>query len=79
MSEGGYSSNPKEPGTGPAVRWAREASWHAKGHRRRVLSDRDIRNLTDAEFQSIYRQDFWNPVRGNDLVRGLDLTVSITA
>jgi len=31
--------------------------------------------MTDADIQAIYRQDFWNPVRGDDLPVGVDLSV----
>lgn len=33
----------------------------------------DIRNLTKAQAREIYRRDYWNPIRGDDLPEGLDL------
>jgi len=76
MFEGGYSSNPKDPGnwTGGKV-GAGKLLGTQKGIAAASYPDRDIRNLTDAEIQSIYRQDFWNPVRGDDLPVGVDLSV----
>jgi lysozyme family protein len=76
MFEGGYSSNPKDPGnwTGGKV-GAGKLLGTQKGIAAASYPDRDIRNLTDAEIQAIYRQDFWNPVRGDDLPVGVDLSV----
>lgn len=35
--------------------------------------DVDIKNLTMAQAREIYRQQYWNPIRGDDLPAGLDL------
>jgi lysozyme family protein len=33
----------------------------------------DLRNITDAQVERIYREGYWNAVRGDDLPAGLDL------
>ncbi|MGB3026848.1 glycoside hydrolase family 108 protein [Paradevosia shaoguanensis] len=74
--EGGYSSNPKDPGnwTGGKV-GAGKLLGTQKGIAAASYPNRDIRNLTDADIQAIYQHDFWHPVRGDDLPSGVDLSV----
>lgn len=35
----------------------------------------DLRNISDAMVERIYRDDYWKPVRGDDLPFGVDLSV----
>ncbi len=71
--EGGYVNNPHDPGgaTLKGVTQGAYSSWRAgKG-----LPAQAVRNATDAEIQTIYREQYWNPVRGDDLFVGLDLVM----
>lgn len=69
--EGGYVNHPKDPG-GPTN----------KGITQRVYSNwlaaqgkayKDVRKITDAEVQAIYRAQYWNLVQGDKLPVGIDL------
>jgi lysozyme family protein len=61
-SEGGYVNHPSDPGG--------ETNF---GISKRSYPNEDIRNMTKERAAAIYRRDFWNPVRGDDLPAGLDL------
>lgn len=54
--EGGYSHDPKDPGG--------ETNY---GISKRSYPDLDIRSLTRANAEAIYKRDFWNMVRGDAL------------
>lgn len=60
--EGGYVNHPRDPGGETNM-----------GISKRSYPNEDIRNMTRARAAQIYRRDFWNPVRGDDLPAGLDL------
>ena len=57
--EGGYVNDPRDPG--------QETRW---GISKRAYPQVDIRNLTRAQAVDIYRRDFWQRVRGDELPRG---------
>ena len=61
-SEGGYVNDPVDPGGETNM-----------GISKRSYPKEDIRNMTRARAAQIYRRDFWDPVRGDDLPPGLDL------
>lgn len=69
--EGGFVDNPHDPG-GATLKGVTQGvydSWRsAEG-----LSLRSVKFAEDSEIQTIYRQQYWNPVRGDDLYVGLDL------
>lgn len=71
--EGGYVNHPKDPGgaTNKGVTQNTYNSWR----RSRGLSARSVRLITDGEVASIYRQNYWNVVRGDELPFGLDFAV----
>ena len=56
--EGGYVNDPRDPG--------QETRW---GISKRSYPAVDIRNLTRAQAIDIYRRDFWQRVRGDELPR----------
>lgn len=68
--EGGYVSDPHDPGG--------ETNW---GVTKRVYDDyrrgrgeviRSVRNICGEEVVAIYRLQYWNAIRGDDLPNGLD-------
>ena len=54
--EGGYVNHPKDPGG--------ETKF---GITKRTYPDEDIRNLTIDRAKALYKRDFWDKVRGDDL------------
>lgn len=60
--EGGYVNDPKDPGGETNM-----------GISRRAYPHEDIRGMTRARAAEIYRRDYWDAVRGDDLPFGLDL------
>lgn len=71
--EGGYSNHPSDPGgaTMKGVTQATYDAWRVK----RGLAVQSVRNISDEELQAIYRQEYWDKVRGDDLPAGVDLAV----
>jgi lysozyme family protein len=67
--EGGYVDHPRDPGgaTNMGITHRTLADWRGK-----AVSKQDVRNLTKAEAMQIYRANYWNKVRGDDLPDGLD-------
>ena len=61
-SEGGYVNDDRDPGG--------ETNF---GISKRSYPNEDIRNMTKARAALIYRRDFWNAVKGDELPAGLDL------
>lgn len=68
--EGGWADHPKDPGgaTMKGITIGTYAQW--KG--RKVTKD-ELRAISDAEVAAIYRRNYWDKVRGDDLPSGLDL------
>ncbi|MDF3607570.1 glycoside hydrolase family 108 protein [Paracoccus sp. DMF-8] len=60
--EGGYINHPQDPGG--------ETNY---GISKRSYPNEDIRGMTRARAAQIYRRDYWDAVRGDDLPAGLDL------
>lgn len=58
VHEGGYVNDPRDPG--------QETRW---GISKRAYPHLDIRNLTRSQAVDIYRRDFWQRVRGDELPR----------
>ena len=73
--EGGYVDHPGDPGAATNMgitrktlaRWRKISPW-------RKLSKSTVRNLTRSEATRIYQAKYWNPVRGDDLPYGFDLS-----
>ncbi|MDK8874421.1 glycosyl hydrolase 108 family protein [Paracoccus sp. SSJ] len=69
-SEGGWADDPKDPG-GATMKGITIGTYRAwKG---RAVTKAELRAIPDSEVRAIYRQNYWNPVRGDDLPLGLDL------
>jgi lysozyme family protein len=69
--EGGYVNHPRDPGgaTNKGVTQNTYNSWR----KRQGLPAQSVKNITQAEVESIYRRDYWDAVRGDDLPSGVDL------
>lgn len=71
--EGGYVNHPKDPG-GATNRGVIQRVYD--GYRRRKgLPTQSVRAISDDEVREIYRTQYWNAVRGDDLPAGVDLAV----
>jgi lysozyme family protein len=70
IHEGGYVNHPRDPG-GATNRGVIQRTYDA--YRRRMgLPVRSVREITENEVHAIYREQYWNAVRGNDLPAGVD-------
>lgn len=71
--EGGYVNHPRDPGgpTNKGITQRTYDAWRVK----RGDGPRDVRDITDAEVKAIYRANYWDEVRGDDLPPGVDLVV----
>jgi lysozyme family protein len=71
-SEGGYVDHPADPGgaTNYGITLATLSSWRG----RRVTKD-EIRQLTAEEAGEIYRSQYWDKARCDDLPAGIDYAV----
>ena len=69
VHEGGYSNHPDDPGgaTNRGVTQRTYDSYRA----RHGLERRDVRQITDAEVAEIYRGQYWDAIRGDDLPAGV--------
>jgi len=70
--EGGYVDHPKDPGGATNLGITLKT---LSGFRGRTVSKQDVRNLTRDEAAQIYRLQYWNPIKGNDLAPGVDFAV----
>jgi lysozyme family protein len=71
--EGGYVNHPDDPG-GATNRGVIQRVYDAF-RRANGVATRSVREITDEEVQQIYRNQYWNPVRGDDLPSGVDYAV----
>lgn len=71
--EGGWSNHPKDPG-GATMRGVIQRVYDA-WREKNGLPRRSVRLIEDSEVEAIYRQNYWNLVRGDELPPGLDLAV----
>lgn len=67
--EGGWSDHPKDPG-GATMKGITLATYRRY---KPNATKADLRAITTAEIETIYRDGFWKPVRGDALPVGLDL------
>lgn len=71
--EGGFVNDPDDPG-GPTNRGVTQRVYD--GYRKRNgLAPRSVRGITAEEIHEIYRDQYWDAVRGDDLPLGLDYAV----
>ena len=68
--EGGWADHPKDPGR--ATMKGVTIGVYAQFKGRKVTKD-ELRNISDADLRTIYRRNYWDKVRGDDLPTGLDL------
>lgn len=71
--EGGWSNHPSDPG-GPTMRGVIQRVYDA-WRKRNGLPKRSVRNIEEHELQAIYRENYWQLVRGDELPPGIDLCV----
>lgn len=71
--EGGYVNHPKDPGgaTNKGVIQSTYDSWRDRQGQPR----QSVRSIADAEVAAIYRRDYWDAVKGDDLPAGVDYAV----
>jgi lysozyme family protein len=71
-SEGGYVNNPLDPGgrTNLGVTQGTWESWVG-----RASDEPEMRSLTPSKVEPLYKQRYWDAVRGDDLPVGLDYLV----
>ena len=67
--EGGWADHPSDPGgaTMKGITIGTYAQW--KG---RKVTKAELRAITDSEVAAIYRSNYWDKVRGDDLPAGVD-------
>lgn len=68
-SEGGYVNHPRDPGkaTNMGITIATLRAWRGTN-----VTNKDVRNLTQAEALAIYKAQYWDTVRADLLPLGLD-------
>lgn len=71
--EGGYVNHPADPGgaTMKGVTQATYDGWRSK----QGLAAQSVRNITADEIGAIYRRDYWDAVKGEDLPAGVSYAV----
>lgn len=69
--EGGWSDHPSDPGgaTMKGVTIGRYRQYYPNA------TKADLRNISNDMLERIYHDDYWKPVRGDDLQYGVDLAV----
>lgn len=71
--EGGYANHPADPG-GATMKGVTQRVYDAE-RKRKGQSPRSVRYITDDELQIIYRQQYWDRIKGDDLPPGVDYVV----
>jgi lysozyme family protein len=71
--EGGFADHPKDPG-GATMRGVTQRTYDA-WRSSAGLAKRPVREIEDAELHAIYREGYWDAIRGDDLPAGVDLAV----
>jgi lysozyme family protein len=68
-NEGGYVNNPKDPG-GPTNLGVTQKVWESYvGH---PVSEDDMRDLKPDDVGPLYKQMYWDKIRGDELPLGVD-------
>jgi lysozyme family protein len=70
--EGGFVNHPKDPGraTNRGITQSTLEAW-----RKRPVTVDEVKRLTRAEAERIYRAQYWDTIRGDDLPPGVDYAV----
>jgi lysozyme family protein len=71
--ENGYSNHPKDPG-GATMNGVIQRVYNSY-RRLKGLAPRSVKLISKAEIQDIYKDNYWNQVKGDLLPSGLDLAV----
>jgi lysozyme family protein len=71
--EGGFSNHPQDPG-GATMKGVTQRVYDA-WRRKHGLQPRSVRQLGQDELEAIYRRDYWDRCRCDDLPSGVDLAV----
>jgi lysozyme family protein len=71
--EGGYSNHPSDPG-GPTMKGVTQRVYDA-WRKKHGLAPRGVRQLAQDELEAIYRRDYWDRCKCDDLPGGVDLAV----
>lgn len=71
--EGGYVDHPKDPG-GATMEGVTQRTYDAD-RRRHGLGVRPVRQMEPRERDAIYKTQYWDAVRGDDLPSGIDAAV----
>lgn len=71
-SEGGFVNNPADPG-GMTNLGVTKATW--ENFIGRQSDEKEMRGLTPYKVEPLYRNKYWNAVRGDDLPSGIDYLV----
>ncbi len=69
VTEGGYVNHPDDPG-GATNKGVTQRTYNAY-RKRRGQDTRDVRRITDAEVETIYRNQYWNAVKADALPDGV--------
>lgn len=73
VHEGGYSNHPADPG-GATMKGVIQRVYDAYRDRK-GLKRRSVKNITTAELEEIYRKQYWDACRCDDLPDGVDYVV----
>lgn len=68
--EGGYVNHPRDPG-GATNKGVTQGTYNAY-RRRKGRSRQSVKRITQLEISEIYKQQYWDRVRGDDLPSGVD-------
>lgn len=74
-SEGGFVNHPKDPGGATNFGITRRTLANWRGVKVKSLPISEVKNLTMAEANQIYKRNYWDTVSGDDLPAGLDYAV----
>jgi hypothetical protein len=71
-NEGGFVDDPEDPGgaTNMGITIGTLRAWRGQ-----PVTVEDVRNLSQQEARAIYRANYWNPLRCDDLPLGVDMVV----
>lgn len=73
VHEGGYSNHPADPGG--ATMWGIIQRVYDADRKKRGLKPQAVRKITAGERDAIYRSQYWNAVRADELPIGVDYCV----
>jgi lysozyme family protein len=73
VHEGGWADHPKDPG-GATMKGITLATFRGFYRNNRLTKDQ-LRAITNAQLQEIYRKRYWDAVKGDDLPLGVDYAV----